>query len=95
MEISVVSSLTPEDESKLAAALMSALGGVLDLLPIAYSIRVETVSGKSYDRIHSPSATDPLETIAPSTRAALLDFDGPELPRPLSRPESSEPVGPR
>jgi hypothetical protein len=53
-QITFVSSLTPEDESRLAAALLDAMGGLLDLLPIAYSIRIETAAGKRLDRTRSP-----------------------------------------
>ena len=42
MHIELASTLTKEDENKLAPALMKALAGMLDMLPIAYAIRVET-----------------------------------------------------
>jgi len=90
MEISLVSSLTPEDEARFAAALVGALGSMLDLLPIAYSIRIETVSGKQYDRTHSPSDGGRLEGVTPTTPAVLLDFDL----RPASPVPALEPVGP-
>ena len=74
MEITFISSLTPEDEGRLAAALLDAVGGLLDMLPIAYSVRVETSSGKRLDRTHAPrdsSAAPAPETAGDVAVAAL------------------------
>jgi hypothetical protein len=69
-QITFVSSLTPEDEDRSAVALLDAVGGLLDLMPIAYSIRVETSSGKWLDRTHAPqaanvAASDQLSAVGP------------------------------
>ncbi len=58
MEITFISSLTPQDERRLAAALMATMGNMLDLLPIAYSIRIRTASGKVLNRTHAPVDLD-------------------------------------
>jgi hypothetical protein len=74
MQITFISSLTPEDEGRLAVALLDAVGGLLDLLPIAYSVRVETSSGGRLDRTHSPrdsSAAPALEPAGDVVVAAL------------------------
>ena len=42
MNIRFTSSLTPEDESRIAPVLIRAFAGILDLLPIAYAIRIDT-----------------------------------------------------
>jgi hypothetical protein len=42
VQIELTSTLTREDENRLAPAVMKALSGVLDMLPIAYILRVET-----------------------------------------------------
>jgi len=42
MNIRFTSSLTPEDESLFAPAILRAISTILDLLPIAYNIRIET-----------------------------------------------------
>ena len=42
MQIELTSTLTQEDENRLAPALLKALSGLLDMLPIAYMIRIET-----------------------------------------------------
>jgi hypothetical protein len=53
MEIDLVSSLTPDDESRLAAKVLAAIGGVLDGLPVSYSIRIETANGDALHRSHN------------------------------------------
>lgn len=42
MNIRFTTSLTPEDEKTIAPALLKAVTGILDLLPIAYMVRLET-----------------------------------------------------
>ncbi len=54
MEIRFVSSLAPEDETRLAGAFMDAVSTLLDILPIDYSLIVETASGKTFERAGSP-----------------------------------------
>jgi hypothetical protein len=56
MNIRFTSSLTPEDENTLAPALLTAVAGILDLLPIAYSIRIDTTDLNTY---HHKGAADP------------------------------------
>jgi len=63
VDIRFVSSLTPDDENRLAPALLSALGGLLDQLPIAYTLRVETAAGKGYARSHVPEGMGPTDAI--------------------------------
>jgi hypothetical protein len=42
VQIELTSTLTQEDENRLAPAILKALSGLLDMLPIAYMVRVET-----------------------------------------------------
>ncbi len=63
MQISIVSSLTPEDERRCAAAFFRTICTLLDLLPVAYSVRVTTASGKALTRTHAPNDA---ETHAPT-----------------------------
>ena len=42
MYIELASTLTREDENRLAPAVLKAISGMLDMLPIAYAIRIET-----------------------------------------------------
>ena len=65
MEIAFVSSLTPEDEARFASTFMAAIAGILDVLPIAYSIHIKTSAGTEIDRTHMPSEdNEPRETVA-------------------------------
>ena len=50
MDIRFVSSLTPEDESRVAAVLCAALAGMLDELAIAYTLRIEAADGRIFQR---------------------------------------------
>jgi hypothetical protein len=50
MDIHVVSTLTSEDEDRVADALIAALAELLDGLPIAYALRVETSGTKVVQR---------------------------------------------
>lgn len=54
MDIRFVSSLTPDDENRLAPAVLDALGGILDQLPIAYTLQIGTTAGKSFAHNHVP-----------------------------------------
>ena len=56
MDIRFISSLTADDENRLAPALLTAVASVLDRLPLAYTLRLETVTGRSYQHVHSPDA---------------------------------------
>jgi hypothetical protein len=48
MNIRFTSSLTPEHENVLASVLLSALANILDVLPIAYTIRIDTIDSHVY-----------------------------------------------
>jgi hypothetical protein len=58
MEIRLVSSLTPDDERRLAPKLLAAIGGVLDNLPVSYSVRIETALGDAIHRSHRIHSVD-------------------------------------
>src|SRR4029077_8730159 len=59
MDIRFVSSLTPEDENQLAPAVLRACTALLDLLPIAYTLRIETCETKVFQHTH-PSPAEPI-----------------------------------
>ena len=63
MDIRFVSSLTAEDENKFAPALLKAIGALLDPMPIAYTVRIETTGSQVFQHTH----TGPAEPIAPSS----------------------------
>jgi hypothetical protein len=53
MDIRFVSSLTAEDENAFAPALLKAIGALLDQLPIAYTVRIETTGSQVFQHTHS------------------------------------------
>ena len=78
MDIRVVSSLTPEDETRLAPSLMAALTHLLDQLPICYTLRVETAAGKSLSHSHAPVEVVVGADSSDFPADALLAFKVPE-----------------
>jgi hypothetical protein len=52
MDIRLISTLTPDDEARLAAAICAAAGPLLDHLSIAYTIRIETSDGQVFNHHH-------------------------------------------
>ena len=48
MNIRFTSSLTPEDENTVAPALIQTVASILELLPIAYMIRIDTSDSQVY-----------------------------------------------
>jgi hypothetical protein len=64
MDIRFISSLTAEDENLFAPALLKAVGALLDQLPIAYTIRIETTGSQVFQHTHaaaSDSAHPPVD----------------------------------
>ena len=70
MNIRFTSSLTPDDENMIAPALLSALAGILDLMPIAYMIRIDTADARVYQ--HSGPISPP-HAGTPAQRKPNLD----------------------
>jgi hypothetical protein len=56
MDIRLISTLTREDEARLAAAICAAAGQLLDQFSIIYTIRIETTDGQLFQRHHAPEA---------------------------------------
>jgi hypothetical protein len=52
MDIRFISTLTAEDENQFAPALLSAVGSLLDQLPIAYTVRIETTGARVFQHSH-------------------------------------------
>jgi len=78
MDIRLVSSLTPEDEARLAPALLAALTNLLDQLPIRYTARFETAAGKTFTHNHAPVEVPLGPESAEIPADALLSFKVPE-----------------
>ncbi len=56
MDIRFVSSLTSEDEKLFAPALLKAVAAILDQLPIAYTVRIETTGADVFQHAHAHAA---------------------------------------
>jgi hypothetical protein len=67
VNIRFTSSLTPEDENALAPAILSAVAGVLDLLPLAYVIRIDTADAQVYQRSNPSRGRRAASISGPST----------------------------
>lgn len=75
MNIRFTSTLTPEDENAVAPAVLRALSSILDLMPIAYMIRIDTSDSQVFQ--HSrPTERGPAvdEHYRPKTPGAV-SFD--------------------
>jgi hypothetical protein len=48
LNIRFISTLTSEDENRIAPVVLRALGDILDLLPVAYMVRIDTVDQQVY-----------------------------------------------
>jgi hypothetical protein len=80
MQIRFVSSLSSEDEDRLAAGLIAGVGAFLDGTALAYSLRIETSSHRVYQREHP--------RVASHARVDRTDQGGPFL---VSRNEPGKP----
>ncbi len=76
MEIRFISSLTAEDENLFAPALLKAVGALLDQLPIAYTIRIETTGAQVFQHTHAgldePARPEAFDGIGNGARAVPL-----------------------
>jgi hypothetical protein len=52
MDIRFVSTLTAEDENVFAPALLRAIASLLDQMPIAYTLRIETTGAQVLQHSH-------------------------------------------
>ena len=76
MEIHVVSSLTSDDESRLAPVVMAAIARILKRLPVSYSVRIETAAGTAFQQLYTPTGAGSVE--GPREAAGGLDPATPE-----------------
>jgi hypothetical protein len=91
MDIRFVSSLTADDEARLAAALVSTIKNFLDPFPIFYTIRIETSDTRSFQHTHSPSEGEESPVSRPPRASELRDGIawGEETDADKSRPIST------
>lgn len=66
MDIHFISSLTPDDEDRLASTLLEAITPLLRMMPIAYTVRIRTASNRVFQhtRTDLPEVED-LDAAAP------------------------------
>jgi hypothetical protein len=57
MEIRLISTLTLEDEARIAAAVCATAGQLLDQLSIMYTMRIETTDGQVFHRNNASAPT--------------------------------------
>ena len=74
MHIELTSTLTQEDENRLAGVVLKALSGMLDMLPISYLVRVETTDQNVIEHM-SPglSSWDSMSSLAPETSQPVVE----------------------
>ena len=58
MEIRFISTLTADDEQQMAPALMNAVTALLDAMPIAYTLRIETLGAQVFQHTHPSTGSD-------------------------------------
>ena len=58
MEIHLISTMTAEDENRLAPAMLAAIGRVLSDLPVSYAVRIETTAGNAIHQNHTASSVE-------------------------------------
>jgi hypothetical protein len=75
MEIHLVSSLTPDDENRLAPRVLKAIGDVLERLPVSYSVRIETAVGNAIHHNHTASVPES-EHASPEVRSTDAETVG-------------------
>lgn len=66
MDIRFVSSLTSEDERLFAPALLKAVAAILDQLPIAYTVRIETTGAEVFQHAHAVEEPPKAEVYEPT-----------------------------
>ncbi len=71
MDIHFISSLTPDDEDRLAPALLEALKPMLGLMPIAYTIRIRTASNTVYQHTRTELSEPPENDVETALDADL------------------------
>lgn len=72
VHIELTSTLTQEDENRLAPAVLRALSGLLDMLPISYLVRVETTDQSVIEHVSAGiSAWDANSLVADGPRPVV------------------------
>jgi hypothetical protein len=73
--IRFTSTLTPEDENAIAPVVLKLMASVLDLLPIAYMVRIDTTDAHVYQHGASHGHLLPADDPIRSRSAAMALYD--------------------
>ena len=81
MEIRFISSLTAEDEDAFAPAVLKAVSAILDQLPIAYTVRIETTGTQVFQHTrvspeHDRGVVEGIEEASLSPGLLSFGFNG-------------------
>jgi hypothetical protein len=79
MEIRFVSTLTPEDEERIATLIIEAAKGILAILPISYKLEIKTIANHLCE--HEQIGGSPLPAGGSAGRVRLMKH----YPRTLKR----------
>ena len=75
VKITLNSTLTSEDENRIAPALLTALGSMFELLPVAYRIRIDTNDAQVYQLTGPPEQRQPPVPLFDAIRMRLVPRD--------------------
>jgi hypothetical protein len=74
VHIEVTSTLTQEDENRVAAAVVKTLSAMLDMLPISYLVRVETTDQSVLENVSvGLTAWDPVTSFTADAPLPLVE----------------------
>jgi hypothetical protein len=72
VHIEVTSTLTQEDENRIAPAVLKLLAGILEMLPVAYMVRIETADQQVLEQVYPQlSSWDAAQSQAGDTRSLI------------------------
>jgi len=75
VNIRFTSTLTPEDENTVAPALLRAVSSILDLMPIAYVIRIDTSDSQVYQHSRPTERGAAVDEHLTTKSSAAASFD--------------------
>jgi hypothetical protein len=76
MNIRFTSSLTPDDENRIAPVVLQAISTLLNALPIAYMIRIDTTDAEVYQISGSGLGSPQPIAAMPDERLNAWPFNG-------------------
>ena len=74
VHIEVTSTLTQEDENHLAPAVLKLLSGILEMLPVAYMVKIETTDQSVFQEINPQTGSwDAISRPTPEVSRPFLE----------------------